>query len=64
MPTGKKLIYLILVLVVLLWGLNVVMIKFLTQHMSPILVAAIRMPLAGIVLLFFVFKNKKLGEKV
>ncbi|WP_282433427.1 hypothetical protein [Desulfosporosinus sp. OT] len=33
------------------------MIKFLTQHMSPILVAAIRMPLAGIVLLFFVFKK-------
>jgi len=57
MPTGKKLIYLILVSVVLLWGLNVVMIKFLTQHMSPILVAAIRMPLAGIVLLLFVIKK-------
>ncbi|EGW39708.1 hypothetical protein DOT_2323 [Desulfosporosinus sp. OT] len=33
------------------------MIKFLTQNMSPILVAAIRMPLAGIVLLFFVLKK-------
>ncbi|WP_282437829.1 hypothetical protein [Desulfosporosinus shakirovi] len=41
MPTGKKLIYLTLVLVVMSWGLNVVMIKFLTQQMSPILVGAI-----------------------
>ncbi|HBV88602.1 MAG TPA: EamA/RhaT family transporter [Desulfosporosinus sp.] len=57
MPTRKKLIYLILVFIVLLWGLNVVMIKFLTQYMSPTLLAAIRMPLAGIVLLLFVFRK-------
>jgi len=57
MPTGKKLIYLTLVLVVMSWGLNVVMIKFLTQQMSPTLVAAIRMPLAGIILLLLVFKK-------
>ncbi|MBC2724185.1 DMT family transporter [Desulfosporosinus sp.] len=57
MPTRKKLIYLILVFIVLLWGLNVVMIKFLTQYMSPTLLAAIRMPLAGIVLLLFGFRK-------
>lgn len=57
MPAGKKLIYLILALIVLSWGFNVVMIKFLTQYMPPILVAALRMPLAGILLLGFVFKK-------
>jgi len=57
MPTGKKLIYLTLSLVVMFWGLNVVMVKFLTQYMSPTLVAAIRMPLAGSILLVFVLKD-------
>ena len=57
MPTGKKLINLTLILVVMLWGLNVVMIKYLSELMSPILVAAIRMLLAGIVLLMFVLKE-------
>jgi len=57
MPTGKKLIYLILISIVMLWGLNVVMIKFLSQLMNPILVASVRMLLAGSVLLLFVFKD-------
>ena len=57
MPTGKKQIYLILFSVVMLWGLNVIMIKFLAQLMSPMLVAALRMLLAGSVLLMFVFKT-------
>jgi len=51
----EKIIYLILALVVISWGLNIVMVKYLTLHLSPILVAAIRMPLAGIVLLLFVW---------
>ncbi|EHQ90987.1 DMT family transporter [Desulfosporosinus youngiae] len=57
MPTGKKQIYLILLLVVMLWGLNVIMIKYLAQLMPPILVAGLRMLLAGGFLLIFVFKT-------
>lgn len=53
----EKTIYLILALVVISWGLNVVMVKYLTLHMSPMLVATIRMPLAGSVLLLFVWKK-------
>ena len=53
----EKAIYLILVLVVISWGLNVVMVKYLTLHMSPMLVATIRMPLAGSVLLLVVWKR-------
>jgi drug/metabolite transporter (DMT)-like permease len=43
--------------VVISWGLNIVMVKYLTQFISPMLVAAIRIPLAGIVLLPFAFKK-------
>jgi drug/metabolite transporter (DMT)-like permease len=46
-------IYFILIGVVITWGLNVVMLKYLTEFISPMLVAAIRMPLAGISLLIF-----------
>ncbi|MBD0383984.1 DMT family transporter [Paenibacillus sedimenti] len=53
----EKTIYFILALVVISWGLNIVMVKYLTQSISPMLVAAIRMPLAGIVLLPFVWKK-------
>jgi drug/metabolite transporter (DMT)-like permease len=52
----EKAIYVILALVVISWGLNIVIVKYLTQYMSPMLVAAVRMPLAGIVLLPFVWK--------
>jgi drug/metabolite transporter (DMT)-like permease len=53
---SEKFIYAILAMVVISWGLNIVMVKYLTQSMSPLLVAAVRMPLAGIVLLPFVWK--------
>lgn len=53
----EKTIYLILTLVVISWGLNVVAVKYLTLDLSPMLVATIRMPLAGIALLLFVWKN-------
>jgi drug/metabolite transporter (DMT)-like permease len=53
---SEKFIYAILVMVVISWGLNIVMVKYLTQSLSPLLVAAVRMPLAGIVLLPFVWK--------
>jgi drug/metabolite transporter (DMT)-like permease len=54
---SEKTIYFILALVVISWGLNIVMVKYLTQFISPMLVAAIRIPLAGIVLLPFAFKK-------
>jgi drug/metabolite transporter (DMT)-like permease len=47
----EKIIYCILAVVVITWGLNVVMVKYLTEFISPMLVVAIRMPLAGIFLL-------------
>jgi drug/metabolite transporter (DMT)-like permease len=55
-----KRIYLVLILVVTAWGLNIVMIKFLTQYLHPLMVSAIRMPLAGIVLLPFVWNKNGL----
>ncbi len=57
MVKSEKTIYFILALVVISWGLNIVMVKYLTQFISPMLVAAIRIPLAGIVLLPFAFKK-------
>lgn len=57
MVKSEKTIYFILAMVVISWGLNIVMVKYLTQFISPMLVAAIRIPLAGIVLLPFVFKK-------
>lgn len=57
MAKVERTIYLILTLVVISWGLNVVMVKYLTLNMSPMLVAAIRMPLAGCLLLLFVWKK-------
>lgn len=52
----EKTIYLILALVIVAFGLNIVMVKYLTQENSPILVAAIRMLLAGLGLMPFVWK--------
>lgn len=46
-------IYFMLAGVVIIWGLNVVMVKYLTEFISPMLVVAIRLPLAGIFLLLF-----------
>lgn len=57
MVKSEKTIYFILAMVVISWGLNIVMVKYLTQFISPMFVAAIRIPLAGIVLLPFVIKK-------
>ncbi len=54
---ADKRMYIILSAVVAIWGLNVVMVKYLTQHMDPLIVSAVRMPLAGVVLLPFVWKQ-------
>jgi drug/metabolite transporter (DMT)-like permease len=53
---AEKMIYLILAFVVISWGLNIVMVKYLTATIPPMLIAAIRMPLAGIALLPFAWK--------
>lgn len=51
--TANRWIYMILAFVVISWGLNIVMVKFLTETSPPFLVAAVRMPLAGLALLPF-----------
>lgn len=57
MRNADKWIYLILAGVVVSWGLNVVMVKYLTESAPPFLVAAVRMPLAGIALLPFALRK-------
>lgn len=54
---NNKLIYVILALVVASWGLNIVMVKYLTEMTPPFLVAAVRMPLAGLALLPFAVRK-------
>lgn len=46
-------IMVILMLVVSSWGLNIVMVKYMTQHLDPAIVTAIRIPIAGLALLVF-----------
>src|SRR5262245_40018199 len=53
----NKIIYVILAFVVASWGLNVVMVKYLTEMAPPFLVAAVRMPLAGLALLPFAWRK-------
>ncbi len=57
MGTANRWIYSILAFVVISWGLNIVMVKFLTEFSPPFLVAAVRMPLAGLALLPFVISK-------
>ncbi|WP_280875054.1 MULTISPECIES: DMT family transporter [unclassified Paenibacillus] len=46
-----------LTLVVIFWGLNVVMVKYLAEMVPPFLLSAIRIPLAGIFFLPFVWRK-------
>lgn len=57
MARSDKVIYAILTMVVISWGLNIVMVKYLTETIPPIIVAAVRMPLAGAALLPFVWRR-------
>ncbi|CAG7643876.1 DMT family transporter [Paenibacillus allorhizosphaerae] len=57
MESAKKWIYVVLAFVVVSWGLNIVMVKFLTLSTPPFLVAAVRMPLAGLALLPFAVRK-------
>ncbi|WP_126424788.1 DMT family transporter [Brevibacillus marinus] len=52
----EKMVYLLLTGVVALWGLNVVMVKYLS-FFPPVLIAAIRMSIAAAVLLPFVLRK-------
>jgi len=57
--TVKKEVYLTLLMVVVLWGVNTVSIKYLTQFFSPIMLASTRLLLASAFLFtFFACKNK------
>ncbi|WP_028552235.1 DMT family transporter [Paenibacillus sp. UNC451MF] len=57
MGTANRWIYVVLAFVVISWGLNIVMVKFLTETSPPFLVAAVRMPLAGLALLPFAIRK-------
>jgi len=59
-------VFFLLILVVILWGLNVVAIKYLTSFFPPLALAPIRLCLASALLLPLVFKQhgyKKLSHK-
>ncbi|QDX92142.1 DMT family transporter [Brevibacillus laterosporus] len=62
---GKKdsYIYVILISVVCIWGLNVVMVKYLS-FFPPVLIAAIRMLIAAIVLTPILFIKKREKRKL
>lgn len=49
--SANRSIYLMLFLVVAIWGLNLVIIKYLVQYFSPFALAAIRIPIAASFLL-------------
>lgn len=57
MVNTTKFIYVMLTLVVMFWGLNVVMVKYLAEMVPPFLLSAIRIPLAGIFFLPFVWRK-------
>ena len=59
----KKEVYLLLLMVVVLWGINTVSIKYLTQFFPPIMLASIRMILASS-FLFTVFLCKTKQRKL
>jgi len=58
MKNNERLMYLMLAGVVMLWGLNVVMVKYLTMF-PPIYVALIRMTVAGACLAPIVYRYRK-----
>ncbi|MGM0715106.1 DMT family transporter [Brevibacillus parabrevis] len=57
MKNNEKLLFFMLAGVVILWGLNVVMVKYLTSF-PPLYVAAIRMTVAGICLAPIIYKYR------
>lgn len=62
----NRYVFFLLILVVILWGLNVVAIKYLTSFFPPLALAPIRLCLASALLLPLVFKKhgyKKLSRK-
>lgn len=58
MRNKERLLFLMLAGVVTLWGLNVVMVKYLTMF-PPMYVAAIRMTIAGIILAPIIYQYRK-----
>lgn len=58
MRNKERLLFLMLAGVVTLWGLNVVMVKYLTMF-PPMYVATIRMTIAGIILAPIIFQYRK-----
>lgn len=46
MPLKHRSVYLMLLFVVVLWGVNLVIIKYLVQYFTPFALAAVRIPIA------------------
>ncbi|QRG67911.1 DMT family transporter [Brevibacillus choshinensis] len=58
MRSKERLLFFMLAGVVMLWGLNVVMVKYLTTF-PPMYVAAIRMTIAGVILAPIIYQYRK-----
>ncbi len=54
---NKRFVYLIMVMIMLVWGLNTVALKFLVLHFPPLMMQALRIFIAGLVLLPFLFRG-------
>ncbi|AMQ21844.1 hypothetical protein A0V43_14250 [Geobacillus sp. JS12] len=46
---SKSFVYISLVLIMMIWGLNVIAIKILVEHFSPVTLTSFRIFTAGIV---------------
>lgn len=57
---SKALIYGLLTLVMIIWGLNVIAIKILVEYFSPITMQAVRIFIAGLLVLLILFFQKDL----
>lgn len=57
MGSAERKISILLAMVIIVWGLNVVMVKYLTGYMHPFMVASIRMTLAGLAFLPFIWRK-------
>ncbi|WP_400164669.1 DMT family transporter [Brevibacillus sp. TJ4] len=58
MKANEKLLYIMLAVVVSLWGLNVVMVKYLTT-LPPLFVSSLRMSIAALCLMPIIFVYRK-----
>lgn len=66
MEMSRSFIYLSLIVIMMIWGLNVIALKILVEHFSPVTLTSFRILTAGIVvilILFFTGQLRKLTRK-